>query len=237
METSVFSVVIQPFLQRILTAAVKLAVKAVLLSQLRRAHLAPLLFEVRGQPGDSRGPADLFTERIDPHGVLVAGESQGRTEIVIAVARGDPRRLLQTQAEALGTAFAALRLLLESRGAGAVVLRPPVLNQNTDAVLQAHFLKQLQLGIQTAAIFLLRKEVGVIPQDGDVKDLRQRFQHRAGAGAAAAVQQHAGPPPSQAGDDFIQFFLIIPVHGIHFTTVPPKKLLILDFPPRFRYIE
>ena len=78
---------------------------------------------------------------------------------------------------------------------------------------QTHVLNQLHQSLKAPVKFLLGIDVGVIPQQRYIKIFRQVFQHGAGAGSAAAMQQHPGQGFALFLDNPIQFFLIIPIHG------------------------
>ena len=197
-----------------LAAAIELTVQPVLLGKLLGAVFAVALFEVRRQPDYAAGPADLLAEGVDALGVLVARDRERRTEIVKAVFFGQLRALQKPQAEAFGAASAALRLVLQSRGAGKIVLVLPAFGQDADLLGQAHLLDQLDLGGKAARELLLRIEVGVVPEQRHVEIAREILQHRGRARAAAVVQQHARALPSALFDDPVQFSHIVSlVHG------------------------
>ena len=186
-----------------------------MLAELDGTVFAVSLLEVRGQPAHAHGLGDLLADGVNEHRVLVAGQSEGGAEIVITVVLGQSGRLQQAQTEALGTAFSALRLVLQPFDAAVVVLALPWLGQDVHLVGQAHLFDQLHLGFEAPVKFLLRVEIRVIPEQGHVEILGDIFQHGAGAGAAAAVQQHAGRFLPPFLDNAVQFFLIISVHGTH----------------------
>ena len=155
---------------------------------------------------------ELLSEGVDAHRVFIPGERERRAEVVEAVLPRQLRRLLQTQAEADGTAFPALGLVLEARDRGVILSAPPGLDEDPDRSSETHLFDELPLGAQTPVKLRLRIEVGIVPQERHIEIPRQVLEHRAGAGAAAAVQQNAGPPPLERADDPVQLFLIIPFH-------------------------
>ena len=183
-----------------------------MLAELNGTVFTVSLLEIRGQPAYAHGLGDLLADGVDQHRVLVAGQGEGGAEIVVTVMLGQPCRLQKAQTEARGTAFSALRLVLQPFDAAVVVLAFPGLGQNVHLVGQAHLFNQLHLGFEAPVKFLLRVEVRVIPEQGHVEILGDIFQHGAGAGAAAAVQQHAGRFLATFLDNAVQFSLVISVH-------------------------
>ena len=144
----------------------------------------------------------------------MARQRQRRAEIVELIVLGEARRFQQAQPEALGAALAALRLVLKPLYARVIVGVLPWLGQHADLVRQAHALDELHLSLEPAVKFLLRIDIGVVPQQRHVEILCEIFQHRAGAGAAAAVQQHPRHSFAALLDYTVQFLLIISVHSV-----------------------
>ena len=143
----------------------------------------------------------------------MARQRQRRAEIVVLIVLGKTCRLQQAKPEALGAALAALRLVLKPLYARVIVCALPRLGQYADLVRQTHTLDELHLSLEPAVEFLLGIDIGVIPQQRHVEILCEIFQHRAGAGAAAAVQQHPRHSFAALLDYTVQFLLIISVHS------------------------
>ena len=201
-------------MQRKFAAAVELPVKSVFFTEFYRAVFAVALLEVRRQPAHADGAAYLLADAVYEHRVLMARQCQCRAEIVELIVLGEARRFQQAQPEALGAALAALRLVLKPLYALVIVLALPRLCKHTDLVGKSHALDELDLSLEAAVKFLLRVDIGVIPQQRHVEILREIFQHRAGAGAAAAVQQHSRHSFAALLDYTVQFLLIISVHSV-----------------------
>ena len=196
-------------MERVFTAAVELAVDVVLLAQLDGAVLPVALFEVRGEPARAESRRGLLAQGVDAHSVLVPRESQRGAKVVKAALGGQLRRLLQTQAEALGAALSALRLVFQTRDAGVIVPAPVRLKQDTDPVGKAHVRHELFKRLPALFKFRFGVDVGVIPQQRQVKMLRQIFQHGTGAWAAADMQQHPRPVRALFFDDAVKLPLIV----------------------------
>ena len=83
----------------------------------------------------------------------------------------------------------------------------PMIKQDRDLVILRK--KQPDERLKTAVKLRLRVDVGIVPQQRQVEVLREIFQNGAGAGAAAAVQQHPRTALAALLDDALQLPLIV----------------------------
>ena len=136
-------------------------------------------------------------------GIFMRADGQCGGEPVEAVLGGILGRTAHPQPIADRAATAALRLVLEARDSGVELLRVVVVLHHGHAQRMGCCHELLQL-FAAAEVFLCRPCVGVIVKHCDLKILAQLFQHCAGAGAAAGVEQKARPGAIQRFE-----------HGIH----------------------
>ena len=145
----------------------------------------------------------LLPDGVDTLGVLVGADGQRGSEPVKAIFTGVLRRPAHPQPVADRAPTAPLRLVFKAGDGGVELLRVVVVlyHGHTQRMGCRHELLQF---LAAAVVFFRRPGVGVIVKHRDLKILAQLFQHGAGTGPAAGVQQQARTGAAQLFE-----------HGIH----------------------
>ena len=145
----------------------------------------------------------LLPDSVDALGIFMRADGQRGGEPVEAVLTGVLRRPAHPQPVADRAPAAPLRLVFKAGDSRVELLRVVVVLHHGHAQRMGCCHELLQL-FAAAVVFLCRPCVGVIVKHCDLKILAQLFQHCAGAGAAAGVQQKARTGAAQLLE-----------HGIH----------------------
>ena len=145
----------------------------------------------------------LLPDGIDALGIFMRADGQCGGEPVKAVLTGVLRCPAHPQPVADRAPAAPLRLVFKAGDGGVELLRVVVVFHHGHAQRMGCRHELLQF-LAAAVVFLCRPGVGVIVKHCDLKILAQPFQHCAGAGAAAGVEQKARPGAVQRFE-----------HGIH----------------------
>ena len=144
----------------------------------------------------------LLPDGIDALGVLVGADGEGRGEPVEAVLGGILSRTAHPQPIADRAAAAALRLVLEARDSGVELLRVVPVFHHRHPQRVGGGDEALQL-FAPAVVFFGGPCVGVVVEHGDVEIPAQPFQHGAGTGAAAGMEQQPGAGVAQSFQHFV----------------------------------
>ena len=161
-----------------------------------------MLFEIRGQVLYTELFFQLLADLVDPPGVLMGANGEGGGEPVEPVLGGILGRPAHPQPVTDGAPAAPLGLLFQPLHGGVELLRVVVVfhHRYPQRVGGGHELFQL---LAPAVVFLRGPGVGVIVEDSDLKILAQLFQHGAGAGPAAGVEQKLWPGGGQRFQHFV----------------------------------
>ena len=172
--------------------AVILPVQAVPGGQLGAALEAVFLFEIRRQPAHAILRGKRFSQFTQPNGVFVRADGQRGGEIIVSARRRGLCSAAQAQPVAFIAAAPALGDVLQPFH-GRVKFRGRVrLRQNIHRAGQRHLLHKAGKLPRAVGVFLRGVDVGIVVVRRDGKMGRKIFQHIAGTGRAAAVQQQAG---------------------------------------------
>ena len=145
----------------------------------------------------------LLPDGIDALGIFMRADGQCGGEPVEAVLTGVLRRPAHPQPVADRAPAAPLRLVFKAGDSRVELLRVIVVLYHGHAQRMGCCHELLQF-LAAAVVFFRRPCVGVIVKHRDLKILAQLFQHGAGTGPAAGVQQQARTGAAQLLE-----------HGIH----------------------
>ena len=144
----------------------------------------------------------LLPDGVDTLGVLVGADGQRGGEPVKAVFTGVLRRPAHPQPVAYRAPTAPLRLVFKAGDSRVELLRVVVVLHHGHAQRMGCCHELLQF-LAAAVVFFRRPGVGVIVKHRDLKIPAQLFQHGAGTGPAAGVEQQLWPLRPQRFQHFV----------------------------------
>ena len=192
---------------RVDTSAIVLMIKAELLVH-PVVHDDPVaFFEIGIQIGRFRILLlQLFADLIDPVGILAVGDRHDRRAIGIGMLCRIGEGLFHALFIAQLAALSAFRFILEVCQVFHICDIVIAVFDETDRVI-VEILQVLFQGIKSSLVFLVRVDIGVGEEDGDLKILRKVFQRVDRADTAADVDQQVRSSFQRC--DLFEMFLIV----------------------------
>ena len=209
------------------TAAEILPVQIIFPGKGNRALIAALFLEIRVQPRDAVLLRQFRSSGVNKHRVFMGTDGERCADKIRCrcLHCGSPKAFFQSVPDAFLTACSPFRLLLQSLCQRIKPFRRIIAVQNCHRMRKRHGLHQPFQFRLPVEILLLRRNVGIIKEQGNRKIPAQIFQHIAAARRTAGVEkQHRNPICRERFQQPVSFQLIIDF-GLHLSLLRQKRRL------------